>query len=46
MSIFWANPLVGGLVTLALVMLFWPLISTFLESRKTNLGTHGTIPAK
>jgi putative tricarboxylic transport membrane protein len=46
LSIFWANPLVGGLVALALVMLFWPLISAFLESRKTNLGTHGTIPAK
>jgi putative tricarboxylic transport membrane protein len=28
--IFWSNPLVGSIVTLALVMLFWPLISRFL----------------
>lgn len=27
LSIFWSNPLVGGIVTLAMVMLFWPLIS-------------------
>ena len=26
-SIMWANPLVGSITTLALVMLFWPLIS-------------------
>jgi putative tricarboxylic transport membrane protein len=30
MRIFWANPLVGSIVTLALVMLFWPLISAAL----------------
>jgi putative tricarboxylic transport membrane protein len=28
--IFWSNPLVGSIVTLALVMLFWPLISRAL----------------
>ncbi|OYX12651.1 MAG: tricarboxylate transporter [Rhizobiales bacterium 32-66-8] len=27
MSVFWANPLVGSIVTLAFVMLFWPLIN-------------------
>ena len=27
LSIFWSNPLVGGIVGLAMVMLFWPLIS-------------------
>ena len=32
LSIFWANPLVGGLITLALVMLFWPLFS-YLSAR-------------
>ena len=29
-SIFWSNPLVGSIVTLALAMLFWPLISSAL----------------
>jgi putative tricarboxylic transport membrane protein len=28
--IFWSNPLVGSIVTLALLMLFWPLISRAL----------------
>ncbi|MGA0594786.1 tripartite tricarboxylate transporter permease [Enterovirga sp. CN4-39] len=32
LSIFWANPLVGGLITLALLMLFWPLFS-YLSAR-------------
>ncbi|MEP6772998.1 MAG: tripartite tricarboxylate transporter permease, partial [Polaromonas sp.] len=27
MSIMWSNPLVGGITTLALILLFWPLIS-------------------
>jgi hypothetical protein len=27
MGIFWSNPLVGTITTLALLMLFWPLIS-------------------
>jgi putative tricarboxylic transport membrane protein len=31
LKIFWSNPLVGSIVTLALVMLFWPLISRALE---------------
>ena len=30
-SVFWSNPLVGSIVTLALVMLFWPLIALALE---------------
>jgi putative tricarboxylic transport membrane protein len=30
LSIMWANPLVGSITTLALVMLFWPLISKAL----------------
>jgi len=30
MTIFWSNWLVGSLVTLALIMLFWPLISYLL----------------
>ena len=27
MSIMWSNPLVGGITSLALILLFWPLIS-------------------
>src|ERR1700754_451715 len=34
LHVFWSNWLVGGLVTLALVMLFWPLISSVLEELK------------
>jgi len=30
MSIMWSNPLVGGISTLALILLFWPLISRIL----------------
>ena len=30
LSIMWANPLVGGITTLALVLLFWPLVSRVL----------------
>jgi putative tricarboxylic transport membrane protein len=29
--VFWSNWLVGGLVTLALLMLFWPAISALLN---------------
>jgi putative tricarboxylic transport membrane protein len=32
LSIFWANPLVTAIIALALVMLFWPLVS-FLRDR-------------
>lgn len=34
LSVFWSNPLVGTLVTLALVMLFWPVISAVLSALK------------
>jgi putative tricarboxylic transport membrane protein len=27
LGVFWSNPLVGSITTLALLMLFWPLIS-------------------
>jgi putative tricarboxylic transport membrane protein len=29
-SIMWSNPLVGSITTLALVLLFWPLISRLI----------------
>jgi putative tricarboxylic transport membrane protein len=32
LSIFWANPLVGSIVALALVMLLWPLVGMFKRS--------------
>jgi putative tricarboxylic transport membrane protein len=31
LSIMWSNPLVGGITTLALILLFWPLISRVLK---------------
>jgi putative tricarboxylic transport membrane protein len=34
LSIFWANPLVASIVTLAMIMLFWPLISMGLEAAR------------
>ena len=34
MSIFFSNPLVGGMTTLALVLLFWPLIQGGLRKAK------------
>jgi putative tricarboxylic transport membrane protein len=27
----WSNPLVGGITTLALILLFWPLIARILR---------------
>jgi putative tricarboxylic transport membrane protein len=30
LMIMWANPLVGGITTLALILLFWPLLSKLL----------------
>jgi putative tricarboxylic transport membrane protein len=33
-TIFWSNGLVGSIVTLALVILFWPLISRVIARRR------------
>lgn len=33
LGIFWSNPLVGSIATLALVMLFWPLVSKLLKRK-------------
>ena len=35
-GIFWSNPLVGSIVTLALVLLAWPLISRLLAVLRTK----------
>jgi putative tricarboxylic transport membrane protein len=34
LGIFWSNGLVGSIVTLALVILFWPLISRVIARRR------------
>jgi putative tricarboxylic transport membrane protein len=39
MRIFWSNPLVGSIVTLALVMLFWPAISIALAKLRGKRDT-------
>jgi putative tricarboxylic transport membrane protein len=44
MTIFWSNPLVGSIVTLALVMLFWPVISLALAKLRGPRGPHGATP--
>jgi putative tricarboxylic transport membrane protein len=31
LTVFWSNPLVGSITTLALILLFWPLIGRLLE---------------
>jgi putative tricarboxylic transport membrane protein len=31
MSIFWSNGLVGGITTLALILLLWPLIARLVQ---------------
>ncbi len=34
--VFWSSPLVATITTLALVILFWPMVSGFLASRRRN----------
>src|SRR3712207_3727629 len=36
LSIFWSNPLVGAITVLALIMLFWPLISMALGGARAK----------
>jgi len=38
LSIFWANGLVGGIVGLALFMLFWPLIAKLFVKRREGVA--------
>jgi TctA family transporter len=47
LSIFWSNPLVTSIVGLALLMLFWPLISRGLSAvgRRAKAGA-ATRPAE
>jgi putative tricarboxylic transport membrane protein len=36
MGIFWSNPLVGTIVTLALMLLVWPLVSRVIAALRTK----------
>jgi putative tricarboxylic transport membrane protein len=45
LSIFWANPLVASIVTLAMIMLFWPLISMGLDAARGRRNS-GALPAE
>ena len=38
LDIFWSNALVGSITTLALVMLFWPLLSIGWRNLKASMG--------
>ena len=43
-GIFWSNPLVGSLTTLALVMLVWPLVGRAKAMLGGGGGTGGRRP--
>ncbi|HEX2727580.1 MAG TPA: tripartite tricarboxylate transporter permease [Beijerinckiaceae bacterium] len=45
LTIFWSNPLVGSIVTLALVMLFWPAITITLAKLRARRPP-GAVPVK
>ena len=36
LTIFWSNWLVGSIMTLGMILLFWPLISWLLEKRRPS----------
>ncbi len=46
MRIFWSNALVGSIVTLAILMLFWPLISAALARMKTRRSPPRVVQAE
>ena len=43
LTIFWSNWLVGSIMTLGMILLFWPLISWLLEKRRPSISR--TVPA-
>src|SRR5262249_18186982 len=49
LRVFWSNPLVGSISTLAVILLFWPLISSAFERLRNEarrvLAT-GTLPGR
>ena len=46
LSIFWSNPLVGTIVTLALTMLFWPVISLIIARLWPRHGNKTAVSVK
>jgi putative tricarboxylic transport membrane protein len=46
LSIFWSNPLVGTIVTLALAMLFWPVISLAIGRLWPRSGSKTAVSLK
>jgi putative tricarboxylic transport membrane protein len=46
LSIFWSNPLVGTIVTLALAMLFWPVISLAIGRLWPRSGSKAAVSLK
>ncbi|MDQ4061363.1 MAG: tripartite tricarboxylate transporter permease [Pseudomonadota bacterium] len=46
LSIFWSNPLVGSIVTLALIMLFWPVISLAIGRLRNGRARSPAVPQK
>ena len=46
LAIFWSNPLVGSIVTLALTMLFWPVISLAIGRLWPRNGRKAAISVK
>jgi putative tricarboxylic transport membrane protein len=36
LGIFWSNPLVGSIVTLALILLAWPLIARLITAMRAK----------
>ena len=45
LSVFWSNWLVGSITTLALLLLFWPLISQLLARLRGTQPAAGGSPA-
>lgn len=45
LGIMWSNPLVGSITTLALIMLFWPVLSKVLALIKAHRASHNDDPA-
>jgi len=44
MKVFWSNGLVGSITTLAIVLLFWPVIGKAIRWRRNDCGVRGRWP--
>jgi TctA family transporter len=45
LRVFWSNWLVGSITTLALILLFWPLISNVLQRLRNLVGASKASPS-